>query len=91
MLQTGIRGRLATLSRPEVLVKKRRKKEQTRSNFYKDTFTFVKGLFIKEKSTSLLGSKANLEKHLKKSCTDNRSQIEVILPPAMLPTDPREH
>ena len=39
--------------------------------FYKDPFKFVKGLFIKEKSGSLSVSKADLEKHLKKSCTDN--------------------
>ena len=50
MLQIEIRGRLATLRRAENLVKNHRKKERTRSTFYKDPFKFVKGLFIKKKS-----------------------------------------
>ena len=89
MLQTEIWGSLARIRRAENLVKKHRKKEQMR--FYKDLFKFVKGILIKEKSGSLLVSKADLEKHLKKSCTDNQCHKEVILPPDMPPTDPPEH
>ena len=80
-LQEEIKSRLATLRRAENLLRKRRRKEQTRSRFYKDPFKFVKSLFTKEKSGSLAVSKADLEEHLKESCTDDRHQEEVMLPP----------
>ena len=66
LLQKEIQSRLATLRRAENLLKKRRRKEQTRTRFYKDPFKFVKSLFAKEKSGSLNVSKAFLEGHLKK-------------------------
>ncbi|XP_035862163.1 uncharacterized protein LOC118496075 [Sander lucioperca] len=53
LLQEEIQSRLATLRRAENLLRKRRRKEQTRSRFYKDPFKFVKSLFTKEKSGSL--------------------------------------
>ena len=53
-------------------------------------FKFVKGLFTKEKSGSLSVSKADLEEHLKNSCTDDRHQKEVTLPSDM-PVNPPEH
>ncbi len=91
VLQEEIQSRLATLRRAENLLKKRRRKEQTRSRFYKDPFKFVKSLFIKEKSGSLSVSKAALEEHLKKSCTDDCHQEEVLLPSDMPPVNPPEH
>lgn len=66
-------------------------KEQTRSRFYKDPLKFVKSLFTKEKSGSLSVSKADLEEHLKNSCTDDRHQEKVTLPPDMPPVNPPEH
>ncbi|XP_035848687.1 uncharacterized protein LOC118493289 [Sander lucioperca] len=63
LLQEEIQSRLATLRRAENLLRKRRRKEQTRSRFYKDPFKFVKSLFTKEKSGSLSVSKADLEEH----------------------------
>lgn len=91
MLQKEIQGRLATLRRAENLLRKRRRKEQTRSHFYKDSLKFVKSLFTKEKSGSLSVSKADLEEHLKNSCTDDRHQEKVTLPPDMPPVNPPEH
>ena len=91
MLQEEIQSRLATLRRVENLLKRRRKKEQTRSRFYKDPFKFVKSLFIKEKSGSLSVPKAVLEEHLKRSCTDDRHQEDVTLPSDMPPVNPPEH
>ena len=91
LLQEEIQSRLVTLRRAENLLRKHRRKEQTRSRFYKDPFKFVKSLFTKEKSGSLLVSKADLEEHLKNSCTDDRHQEEVTLPPDMPPANPPEH
>lgn len=91
MQQEEIQSRLAALRRAENLLKKRRRKEQTRSRFYKDPFKFVKNLFIKEKSGSLSAPKAALEEHLKRSCTDDRHQEEVTLPSDMPPVNPPEH
>ena len=91
VLQEEIQSRLATLRRAENLLKKRRRKEQTRSRFYKDPYKFVKSLFTKEKSGSLSVSKAALEEHLKQSCTDDRHQEEVTLPSDMPPVNPPEH
>ena len=65
VLQEEIQSRLTTLRRAENLLKKRRRKEQTRTRFYKDPFKFVKNLFTKEKSGSLSVSKVDLEEHLR--------------------------
>ena len=91
LLQEEIRGRLATLRRAENLRKKRKRKEHTRSRFYKDPFKFVKSLFTKEKSGKLSVTRADLEEHLKNSCTDKRYHEEVPLPPDMPPINPPEH
>ncbi|KAK0141132.1 hypothetical protein N1851_021873 [Merluccius polli] len=91
LLQGEIQSRLATLRRAENLLRKCRRKEQTRSRFYKDPFKFVKSIFTKEKSGSLSVSKADLGEHLRKSCTDDRSHEELTLPPDMPPVNPPEH
>lgn len=51
------KNRLATLRRDENLRRRRKIKEQTRSNFFKDPYKFVKNLFTKEKSGKLKTSK----------------------------------
>ncbi|KAM4567620.1 uncharacterized protein V3H82_011871 [Fundulus diaphanus] len=91
VLQEEIKGRLVTLRRAENLLKKRRRKEQARSHFYKDPFKFVKSLFTKEKSGRLSVSKAVLEEHLKRTCTDERHQEKVTLPPDMPPLNTPAH
>lgn len=54
-MQADIRGRLATLRRAQNLVRKQRKKEQTRTSFQKDPFKFAKGLFTEEMSGTAKG------------------------------------
>lgn len=53
VLQADIKTQLASLRRAENLRKHRRKKEQTRTQFYKDSFKFLKTLFTSEKSGAL--------------------------------------
>ncbi|KAK0156142.1 hypothetical protein N1851_000565 [Merluccius polli] len=91
LLQGEIQSRLAALRRAENLLRKHRRKEQTRSRFYKDPFKFVKSIFTKEKSGSLSASKADLEERLRKSCTDDRRHEELMLSPDMPPVNPPEH
>ncbi len=67
LLQGDIKCRLATLRRAENLRKLRKKKEHTRTRFYKNPFKFVKDLFAKEKSGILKISKQELEEHLERS------------------------
>lgn len=50
----------------------------------------MKSLFTKEINGSL-SAKADLEEHLKKSCTDERHQEGVTLPPPMPPVNTPEH
>ena len=56
-VQAEIKNRLSALRRAENLRKRRKKKERARSNFFKDPFKFVKGLFTKEKSGNLQTTK----------------------------------
>lgn len=72
LLQEKIRSRLASVRRAENLGRKRRRKEQTRTCFYKDLFT-------KEISGSLRVSNADLEKHLERSCRDERGHETITL------------
>lgn len=69
-LQADIKIRLASLHRAENLQKQRRKKEQTRTWFYKDPFKLLKTLFTKEKSRVLKTTKNNLEEHLRRTDSD---------------------
>lgn len=70
-------------------MKKCKKKERTRVNFYKDPLKFLKSLFTKEKNGNF--SKAELVKYLEMSCTDNQRYEEITLPPDMPPIHPPEH
>ncbi len=71
----------------------RRKKEKTRTFLYKDSFRFVKGLFLKEKSSSLKVPKRELEDHLKTTHTDSQrlGDINREIPPDMPPMPQPEH
>ena len=71
-LQADIKTRLASLRRAENLRKRRRKKEQTRTRFYKDPFKFLKSLFTKEKSGALKTTKKDLEEHLRTTNFDSK-------------------
>lgn len=56
-----MKTQLASLRREENLRKHRRKKEQTRTRFYKDSFKFLKTLFTSEKSGALKTVQKDLE------------------------------
>ncbi len=64
LLQGDMKSSLATLRRAENLRKLRKRKEHTRTRFYKNPFKLIKDLFAKEKSETLKISKQELEKHL---------------------------
>lgn len=57
-LQADIKIHLASLGRAENLQKQRRKKEQTRTWFYKDPFNFLKTLLTHEQSGVLPTAKS---------------------------------
>lgn len=91
LLQDEIKARLAVLRRAENLRRRRKKKEQARSNFFKDPFKFVKGLFTQEKSGKLTTSRKDLEAHLKGNHTDSQRCEQITLPSDMPPIHPPEH
>lgn len=90
-LQGDIKTRLASLRRAENLRKRRRKKEQTRTRFYKDPFKFLKSIFTKEKSGALKTTKIDLEDHLKATHSDPRRHEHLTIPSDIPPIDPPEH
>lgn len=51
-MQEELISRLAVLRRAEQLRRKRKKKEQVRTAFYRDPFNFVKGMFSQEKEVT---------------------------------------
>lgn len=55
-LQVNVKNQLVTLRRVENFSKRCKKKEHTRTRFYKETFSFIKDLFAKKKKR-----KRNLE------------------------------
>lgn len=80
-MQTEIKNRLSALRRAENLRKRRKQKERARSNFFKDPFKFVKGLFTKEKvATSKQqrnASKPTCHKHTLTAVVTNRSRFHM--------------
>jgi len=90
LLQGDIKCRLATLRRAENLRKLRKKKEHTRTRFYKNPFKFVKDLFTKEKSGSLKIPKHELEEHLEKVNHDPKRHEQIIIPHDIPPIQPPE-
>lgn len=81
LLQADIKSRLSTLRRAENLRKLRKKKEHTRTYFYKDPFKFVKDLFTKENSGTLKTSQQDLEDLLKKIYHDTKRHEQIVIPP----------
>lgn len=90
-LQVDIKNRLASLRRAENLQKRRRKKEQTRTRFYKDPFKFLKTLFTKEKSGVLKATRKDLEEHLRVTHSDQRRHEHLAIPLDIPPIKPPEH
>ncbi len=90
LLQGDIKCRLATLRRAENLRKLRKKKEHTRTRFYKNPFKFVKDLFAKEKSRILKISKQELEEHLEKVHHDTKRHEQIVIPHDIPPIQPPE-
>ncbi|CAM4720493.1 unnamed protein product [Leuciscus chuanchicus] len=91
LLQAELKGRLGRLQRAENLLTQRRKKEKTRTSFYKDPFKFVKGLFIREKNGSLKVPKTELEHHLKVTHSDEQRFEQREIPSDMPPTPQPDH
>lgn len=90
LLQEKIMFRLSTLRGAENLLRKRRGMEQMRSSYFTEACKFAESLH-KGKSGSLLASKAILEEHLKRSCTDDQCQEVVSFPPDMPPLNTPEY
>lgn len=80
LLQRDIKCHLATLRSAENLRKLSKKKEHTRTRFYKNPFKFVKDLFAKDKSGTLKSSKQELEKHLEKVHQDKKRHEQLVIP-----------
>ncbi|XP_077060725.1 cadherin-like protein 26 [Siphateles boraxobius] len=90
-LKADIKTRLSSLRRAENLRKRRRKKEQTRTRFYKDPFKFLKSLFPKEKSGALKTTKKDLEEHLRIKNFDSKGHEHLAIPSDIPPIEPPEH
>jgi len=91
VLQADIKYRLASLNRAENLRRRRRKKERSRTQFYKDPFKFLKSLFTREKSGSLKAARKDLEDHLKATHPDPRRHERMTIPPDIPPINSPEH
>ena len=91
VLQEELRGRLAVLRRAEHLRKKRRKKERTRTAFYRDPFKFLKGLFSQEKGGQLRASRLEVEDYLRNTYSDLEKSRTVGPPPDMPPIGEIDH
>ncbi|XDV53670.1 hypothetical protein PO909_022108 [Leuciscus waleckii] len=89
-LQGDIKQRIATLRRAECL-RKQHKKERTRTAFYRDPYKFVKDLFAKEKTGTLKVPLRELEKHLRKTYSDNQRHVPASIPDDMPPIQPPKH
>ncbi|KAL1279297.1 hypothetical protein QQF64_025970 [Cirrhinus molitorella] len=88
-LQDDLKYRLSKLHRAESLRMRRKKKEKARTDFYKDPFKVVKGIFTKEKNGSLKTSKEQVEGHLRTIYTDEKKDEPIVIstdiPPISLP------
>ena len=91
ILQGDIRSRLTTLRRAENLRKSRKKKERSRSWFFKDPFKFVKTLFTKEKGGNLKTSRQELETYLETMYTDDQRHEQIAIPLDIPPIEEPEH
>ncbi len=87
-LQEDLKHRLSKLRRAESLRMRRKKKEKARTDFYKDPFKFVKGIFTKEKSGFLKTSKDQVEEHLRTIYTDEKKDEPIVVPTDIPPVSP---
>ncbi|XP_042589393.1 general transcription factor II-I repeat domain-containing protein 2-like [Cyprinus carpio] len=69
----------------------RKKKEKARTDFYKDPFEFVKGIFTKEKSGFLKTSKDQVEEHLRTIFTDEKKDEPIVVPTDIPPISSPQH
>ncbi len=90
-LQEDLKHRLSKLRRAESLRMRRKKKEKARTDFYKDPFKFVKGIFTKEKSGFLKTSKDQVEEHLRTIYTDEKKDEPIVVPTDIPPVSPPQH
>lgn len=90
-LQMDIKIRLTSLRKAETLRKRRRKKERTRTRFYKDPYAFLKGLFSSEKSGSLKTTKRDVEDHFRSIHSDPKRHEHLAIPADIPPIAPPEH
>ncbi|KAK0148173.1 hypothetical protein N1851_012107 [Merluccius polli] len=90
-LQGDIKQRLATLRIAECLRRQYKKKERTRTAFYRDPYKFVKNLFVKEKTGTLKAPVRELEEHLRKTYSDNRRHVPTTIPDDTPPIQPPEY
>lgn len=91
LLQENLKHRLSKLRRAESLRMRRKKKEKARTDFYKDPFKFMKGIFTKEKSGSLKTSRDQVEEHLRTIYSDEKKDEPVIVPADIPPISPPQH
>ncbi|KAK0147628.1 LINE-1 retrotransposable element ORF2 protein [Merluccius polli] len=91
LLQENLKHRLSKLRRAESLRMRRKKKKKARTDFYKDPFKFVKGIFTKEKSGSLKTSKDQVEEHLRTIYTDEKNYEPIVVPTDIPPISPPQH
>lgn len=85
VLQSDVKQCLAALQRAEYLRKQRKKKERSRTAFYKDPYKFAKNLFVSEKTGSLKVPVRELEEHLKNTYSDNLKHLPTAIPDDVLP------
>ena len=91
VLQGDLKQRLATLRRAECLRKRHKKRERTRTAFYRDPYKFAKDLFVKEKTGTLKVPIRELEEHLRKTYSDDQRLVPASIPNDMPPMQPPEH
>lgn len=90
LLQGEIKTRLTTLRKAENLRKLRKKKERTRTQFFKNPFKFVKDLFASEKSGTLKASRQELEEYMERVHQDTKRHEQLAIPRDIPPVQPPE-
>lgn len=71
-----IKQRLVTLQRAEYPKQQHKKKEQTRTAFYRNPCKFVKSLFVKENSGILIVAARELEEHLRETYSEHSKIVK---------------
>ncbi|TWW81790.1 hypothetical protein D4764_01G0016050 [Takifugu flavidus] len=89
LLQGESKSRLATLRNAENL-RKLRKKEHTRTQFFKNPFKFVKDLFPPEKSGTPKATRQEVEEYMEKVHQDTKRHEQLTIPYDIPPIQPPE-